>query len=205
MESNHDSSQKQKKPTFQIPRNYVRELEVLAIVIIAGSLITILGRDTQLALALGSSLFTGATIGAITLTSNAFRERRANLEKLTVLGIRLHSRLQWIKPNGIDTFALPEIDNMLTELKDAEAVFGRLWFFCKADRAKAFELYSYLYKVSKVEVYLMQYRLTTSNRSVDIDRLKMFFEELFEENPHIVERLNELTDWSIDFCKKAYF
>lgn len=188
-----------------IPRNYIHELSILLTLAIIGALSVAFYHYNQTVVALGTGLFTGAVVSAASLTSNACRQRRADLEQMATSGVRLLTILKWISHGMIGQRSLSVIDDMILELKEIPRVYGRLWFIKEDDWNNAYALYNILMTFDNVELNLIQYRLTTDNEGVDVEGMKTFFGKLFQDNPDIIKDLDDLTDWAIGFCSKSHF
>lgn len=194
-----------------LPRNYIKELLAMIVLAIIGIAIIAL-KQNELQMTIGGGIFTSSIVGAVSLTTNSLRKRRADLELLTTLSIKTLNRMIWLKPkdvNGrVNEHSLHEINTMITELDISESIYSRLWFIKKENRNKCYRLYRILASINRVEPELIQYRMTATtdvSNHLQIEKLKQHFTQLYNENKDAVKELNDLTDWAIEISEKAVF
>ncbi len=169
-------------------------------------------KQNELQMTIGGGIFTSSIVGAVSLTTNSLRKRRADLELLTTLSIKTLNRMIWLKQedvNGrVNEHSLQEINTMITELDISESIYGRLWFITKENRNKCNRLYRILASINRVEPDLIQYRMTTTtdvSNHLQIEKLKQHFTQFYNENKDAVKELNDLTDWAIEISEKSVF
>ena len=194
-----------------LPRNYFKELLAMIVIAIIGIAIIAL-KQNELQMTIGGGIFTSSIVGAVSLTTNSLRKRRADLELLTTLSIKTLNRMIWLKQedvNGrVNEHSLQEINTMITELDISESIYGRLWFIKKENRNKCYRLYQIMASINRVEPELIQYRMTTTtdvSNHLQIEKLKQHFTQFYNENKDAVKELYDLTDWAIEISEKAVF
>ncbi len=114
--------------------------------------------------------------------------------------------LFWIKdPNNVNEKNIEEIKSRLSELNSAGWIFGRLWFINEDDRNKAFELYSIIHNVESIEDRLIAIEFNNSESITEIEEIRGSMECLEKQYGDVYAKMDEITDWAVEFCSKSFF